>query len=110
MSMPDALPFDCPLCRSNEYTGVSFKRNDGSYHLSAYFQCMGCSILFAEPEKLTRLVRSTWKPEFRWREAVATRETAAYPGKWNAAAWMEAPKASGFIDVPVVTKAQLLSE
>jgi hypothetical protein len=87
-------PFDCPLCKSNEYHLVMFPRANGTVYSTELYQCGGCSAVFTEPERLSRLVRSTADDKLKWREVRETRDTPAYPERWNSAAWMKQVKVS----------------
>jgi hypothetical protein len=85
-------PFDCPLCKSNEYYLVTFPRPNGTVYSTKLYQCGGCTAVFTEPERFSRLVRSTANEATHWREARETRDTPAYPDKWNSSAWMKKVK------------------
>jgi hypothetical protein len=67
-------PFLCPLCGSNEYVYVVFPRKDGSAYLTDLYRCGGCSVAFVDPERFSKLVRSTYDPERRWREERPTKD------------------------------------
>lgn len=69
-------PFLCPLCGSNEYVFVVFPRKNGTAYLTNLYQCGGCTATFTDPERFTRLYRSTYDRERHWRELRPTKDTA----------------------------------
>jgi hypothetical protein len=66
-------PFLCPLCGSNEYVFVVFPRKDGTVYLTNIYQCGGCTVVFTDPERFSKLYRSTYDRERHWRELRPTR-------------------------------------
>lgn len=51
------LPFVCPLCASTVYEQVLVERPDRPPFLSSLYRCAGCSVVFTDREKFTRLAR-----------------------------------------------------
>ncbi len=49
--------FTCPLCGSTAYEHVLIRRTGGSILQTTSFQCSGCTVLFRDPERFTRLER-----------------------------------------------------
>ncbi len=47
--------FRCPLCGSTAYDYVTVLRADGSILQTQTYQCGGCSVLFRDPERFTKL-------------------------------------------------------
>lgn len=45
----DALPFRCPICRSQVYVELGRSQNG-----RPIYECGGCSVLFRDPEAFTR--------------------------------------------------------
>jgi len=68
-------PFLCPLCGSNECVFVVFPRKDGTAYVTNFFQCGGCTAAFTDPERFSRLYRSTYDRARRWREVRPTKDT-----------------------------------
>ena len=48
------MSFRCPLCGSTSFGPVTVRRRDGSLYLSSLRQCAGCSIVFTDPERLSK--------------------------------------------------------
>jgi predicted RNA-binding Zn-ribbon protein involved in translation (DUF1610 family) len=71
---PRLLDFRCPLCGSNNCAFVTFARKDGSSYVSELFQCGGCSVVFANREAFSKLIRDTYDSGRLWRERKPTRE------------------------------------
>lgn len=67
-------PFLCPLCGSNEYVFVVFPRKDGTAYLTNLFQCGGCTVAFTDPQRFTKLYRSTYDRQRHWRELRPTKD------------------------------------
>jgi hypothetical protein len=51
--------FICPLCQSDDYRYVSFSQEGRKYVRMSWFRCAGCTVMFEDPERFTRLVRRT---------------------------------------------------
>lgn len=49
--------FNCPLCQSDDYGYALYSREGRNSVRMSWFQCAGCSVLFNDPERFSRLVR-----------------------------------------------------
>jgi len=55
-----ASKFKCPLCGHAECHRVKFPRSDGSgrVYISQIYQCVGCTVIFADPDRFMYASRS----------------------------------------------------
>ena len=51
--------FVCPLCMSDDYLYSSYVRQGKPTARMSWFKCAGCSVMFDDPERFSRLVRRT---------------------------------------------------
>jgi hypothetical protein len=65
---PRLLDFNCPLCGSNNCRFVGIRRPNGTYFVTEFFQCAGCSVMFTNPAEFSRLTRDTFTGKWRERE------------------------------------------
>ena len=49
--------FNCPLCQSDDYHYVLYWREGKTSARMSWFKCAGCSVMFNDPERFSRLVR-----------------------------------------------------
>jgi transcription elongation factor Elf1 len=49
--------FNCPLCQSDDYGYALYSREGRNSVRMSWFQCAGCSVMFNDPERFSRLVR-----------------------------------------------------
>lgn len=49
--------FSCPLCQTDDYQYVLYSREGKTSARMSWFTCAGCSVMFNDPERFTRLVR-----------------------------------------------------
>jgi len=49
--------FNCPLCQSDDYHYALYSREGRNSVRMSWFECAGCSVMFNDPERFTRLVR-----------------------------------------------------
>jgi predicted RNA-binding Zn-ribbon protein involved in translation (DUF1610 family) len=49
--------FKCPLCGSDGYTRVRVKKADGSWYITEFYHCFGCSVMFTDPVQFTQQKR-----------------------------------------------------
>jgi hypothetical protein len=75
---PRLLDFNCPLCGSNNCRFVSIRDPNGTWFVTEFFQCVGCSVMFTNPAEFSRLTRDTFTG--KWREREPMRE---YPQDSN---------------------------
>lgn len=54
MPQTPAIPFRCPICRSQIYMAVTVRRPSGKTYRTEFFECGGCSVMFRDPQKFTR--------------------------------------------------------
>jgi hypothetical protein len=47
------VQFRCPICACSEYQRIVVPRAHGAPYETEFFTCLGCSVMFAEPELLT---------------------------------------------------------
>lgn len=47
------MRFQCPVCDSPECDRVIVERPDGSAYRTEFFFCLGCTMMFREPELFT---------------------------------------------------------
>lgn len=57
---PKLLEFLCPLCQSNLALVVSVQGRSGKPFFLPFYRCAGCSVLFGDIKRFTRLVRHTY--------------------------------------------------
>lgn len=50
---PPTPYFCCRICLSREYERVVVKRRDGKPYDTAFYACMGCTVMFGDPERYT---------------------------------------------------------
>lgn len=44
-------PFRCPICHAERYVPLRVRRPDGSWYRTEFWECFGCSVMFADPVK-----------------------------------------------------------
>ena len=47
------MRFQCPICGSPSYQRVVIERRKGKRYETQFFECLGCSVMFREPELFT---------------------------------------------------------
>ena len=65
------MPFKCPLCHALEYQALVVPRQRGAPYQTEFFHCLGCSVMFTEPELFTAA------PAFQMEQARIAKEDAA---------------------------------
>jgi hypothetical protein len=60
------IPFNCPLCGSNQCLSVVVKRTNGDYYRTAFYRCAGCTVMFLNPEKFSKQIRYTFDSGRKW--------------------------------------------
>jgi hypothetical protein len=59
----------CPLCDTTAYNRVRVRRPDGKEYLTEFYECAGCTVMFRNPGRFTRL----GTPIRRWASDVEPR-------------------------------------
>jgi len=75
------IPFNCPLCRSNQCVSVVVKRPNGDYYTTQFYKCAGCTVMFLDPERFSKQVRYTFDPKRSWSDEKPMRPDALTTGK-----------------------------
>lgn len=52
--------FRCPICGTTIFERVAVPRAGGTFYLTDFFQCAGCSVMFRDAVRFTRCRR--WIP------------------------------------------------
>jgi hypothetical protein len=58
-----SMPFQCPICSCPEYQRVVVPREPGAPYATQFFHCLGCSVMFVEPELFS--VATAFKQDVR---------------------------------------------
>src|SRR5437870_4939779 len=73
---PTDIPFDCPLCGSNQCLSVVVPRPNGDYYTTRFYKCAGCTAMFLDPDRFSKEVRYTFDPQRSWSEEKPMRHDA----------------------------------
>ena len=46
--------FNCPLCNSRHYVEVRVQKPSGVWYTTAFYECLGCSVMFRDPVLFSR--------------------------------------------------------
>jgi len=85
------MPFRCPLCSCPEYQRVVVPKERGAPYETEFFHCLGCSLMFLEPELFAAAneYRETSPQHIEGAPGVALRSDAIRSRFWAARAKRE---------------------